>query len=58
MCLAPEEAFRVAKFRESRNKKNKLTYLNNDKALLMIKELPVVNLNNNEIVKIKDLYEI
>jgi len=55
--LKPEEAFVSAQYRESRDKKGNLTYLNREDALKLISDMPVIDLEIGKIVKIGDIID-
>lgn len=50
--LSPTQGFIRAKFRESRDKNGKLTYLNETQQLLAIKGLPVFDIDSQSVVTI------
>jgi hypothetical protein len=55
--LKPENAFIKAQYRESRDIEGNLNYLNREQSLKLISEMVVLNIENNEYVKIKDIID-
>ena len=53
--MAPEEAYRVSQFRESRDENGILTFNNIEHNLELISDLEVINVETQESVKIKKL---
>jgi hypothetical protein len=53
--LTPEEAYVKAKFRNSRDSEGNLSYLSADESLKVIKDMPLVDLESNSEIKVKDL---
>ena len=56
--LSVEDAFQRAKFRESKNTKGYLNYLNYEESVKLISDLELINTINNESVFLKDLDKI
>ncbi len=54
--LSPKEAYKTAQFRESRDKKNALTFDNIKENLKLISDLQVINVETKELIKIKQLF--
>ena len=50
--ISLESGYVLSKFRESRNEQNKLTYLNGDERLHLIKGMPVYNNETKQIEKL------
>lgn len=55
--LKPEEVFIKAQYRESRDKKGNLTYLNRVDAIKLISSMSVIDLDSGKSVKIEDISE-
>lgn len=53
--VSPRECFSLAKYHESRNIRGRLSFLNRSESISLIKDMPVLDLESNLIVKIKDL---
>ncbi len=53
--LSAESAYIKAKFREAKNKDGKLNYLDFDDRLKVISDLSVINIENNNLIKIIDI---
>jgi len=51
--LSVEEGYVESKFRESRDSKNKLTYISGKDRIILIAEMPVYNTENNKLETIK-----
>jgi hypothetical protein len=55
--LAPREAYVASKFRESRDRSGKLTYVRGNDRIKLIEDMPVVHVVTGETGKLKDLWE-
>lgn len=53
--LTSEDAYVEAQFRESKNEKGELTFLNRKEALKLIGDMPVYDIQKEKIVKIKEV---
>lgn len=53
--IPPEKAYVKSKFRESRDKDGNLTYLSHKEGLKLIEEEYVVDIESNNLIKIKDI---
>lgn len=49
------QAYKMPKYRESRNEKGELTYLNQKEGIELIKEMPVINVLNGQRITIKEV---
>ena len=49
------QAYKIPKYRESRNEKGELTYLNQKEGIELIKEMPVINVLNGQRITIKEV---
>jgi len=54
--LTPQEAYQKSMFRESRNTSGELTFANFNERYELIKDIDVINLDANKLVKISDIY--
>ena len=54
--LAPEDAYQVSQFRESRDENGKLTFNNIKDNLKAISDLEMINVETQESIKIKHLF--
>jgi len=52
---SPSELWKKPKYRESRNYAGELTFLRYEEAIELIKEMELVNLENNRMIKINDI---
>ena len=52
----PEEAYRVAQFRESRDKNGTLSFNNIEHNLNLISDLELMNVETDELIKIEQLF--
>ncbi|WP_320041295.1 hypothetical protein [uncultured Desulfobacter sp.] len=55
LITSPQKVFNEQKAKESRNRKGKLTFVRGKKRFKLIESQEVLNLENNEIIKLKDL---
>lgn len=56
LITVPNENFIESKFRESRDKDSKLTFLRSFKRIDLIKSMPVIDLKNNELTTLENLF--
>ena len=53
--LTPEQAYVKARFRNSKDASGKLTYLNFEESVKLIAEMPLFDVEKEELVKVKDV---
>jgi len=53
--FSPSETYEISKFRQSRDNKGNLSYLSHEDGLKLIGDMEVINLENSQRVKIKNL---
>ena len=58
LITIPDDKIAISKFRESRDIDGTLTFLKGSQRIELIKEMPIVNLGDGNLVKIKTLYKL
>jgi len=58
VSLSPEDAWKPAKFRESRARDGGLSYLSQSEGLKLLKDLKLVNVETGKSYRVGDLYDI
>jgi hypothetical protein len=56
--LDPKDAWRSAKFRESRARHGSLSYLSQSQGLELLKDMKLVNVETGKSYRVGDLYDI
>ncbi|MBL4711242.1 MAG: hypothetical protein JKX75_01850 [Gammaproteobacteria bacterium] len=57
LITTPEDNVVESKFRESRDETGNLTFLRTDERIKLIKSMPVINLDNNQLVTLHKLFK-